>query len=47
LGVDDLDSALARLLALGAVEPAAQPQPDQWRVLPHPAGHPFCISTLT
>ncbi|MFG2576929.1 VOC family protein [Streptomyces sp. NPDC048481] len=46
LGVDDLDAAQARLLALGAVEPASQPQPDRWRVLLDPAGHPFCISTL-
>ncbi|TDO58250.1 glyoxalase/bleomycin resistance protein/dioxygenase superfamily protein [Kribbella sp. VKM Ac-2571] len=46
LGVDDLDAAQARLLALGAVEPAAQPAPDRWRVLLDPAGHQFCISTL-
>lgn len=46
LGVDDLDAAQARLLALGAVEPSAQPEPDRWRVLLDPAGHPFCISTL-
>ncbi|MGW2615084.1 VOC family protein [Streptomyces sp. NPDC001500] len=46
LGVDDLDTAQARLLALGAVEPAYQPQPDRWRVLLDPAGHPFCITTL-
>ncbi|GGL61089.1 glyoxalase [Streptomyces fumigatiscleroticus] len=45
-GVDDLDAAQARLLALGAVEPAVQPQPDRWRVLLDPAGHPFCITTL-
>jgi catechol 2,3-dioxygenase-like lactoylglutathione lyase family enzyme len=46
LGVDDLETALARLLALGAVEAPAQPQPDRWRVLLDPAGHPFCITTL-
>ncbi|MET7334227.1 VOC family protein [Nonomuraea sp. NPDC005650] len=46
LGVDDLDAAQARLLALGAVEAPVQPQPDLWRVLLDPAGHPFCISTL-
>ncbi|GAA0593264.1 VOC family protein [Streptomyces crystallinus] len=46
VGVDDLDAAQARLLALGAVEPAVQPQPDRWRVLLDPAGHPFCITTL-
>jgi len=46
LGVDDLEAARARLLDLGAVEPPAQPQPDRWRVLLDPAGHPFCITTL-
>ncbi|WP_217553687.1 VOC family protein [Streptomyces sp. GbtcB6] len=46
LGVDDLDAAQARLLALGAVEAATQPHPDLWRVLLDPAGHPFCITTL-
>jgi catechol 2,3-dioxygenase-like lactoylglutathione lyase family enzyme len=45
LGVDDLESAQARLVALGATEPATQPQPDRWRVLLDPAGHPFCITT--
>ncbi|MEJ8653471.1 VOC family protein [Streptomyces sp. MS1.AVA.3] len=46
LGVDDLDAAEARLIALGAVKPECQPAPDRWRVLLDPAGHPFCISTL-
>ncbi|MEV7617641.1 VOC family protein [Streptomyces sp. NPDC089799] len=46
LGVDDLDDAQAWLLAQGAVEPAVQPEPDRWRVLLDPAGHPFCITTL-
>jgi hypothetical protein len=46
LGVDDLDAAQARLTALGATEPASQPDPERWRVLLDPAGHPFCISTL-
>ncbi len=46
LGVDDLDAAQARLLALGAVKPEFQPDPDRWRVLLDPAGHPFCISSL-
>ncbi|MEU6222530.1 VOC family protein [Streptomyces sp. NPDC047042] len=46
LGVDDLHEAQSRLLALGAVEPAVQPQPDRWRVLLDPAGHPFCITTM-
>lgn len=44
-GVDDLDTAQAELIALGATEPPTQPQPDRWRVLLDPAGHPFCITT--
>ncbi|MDT0610134.1 VOC family protein [Streptomyces lancefieldiae] len=46
LGVDDLDAAEARLLALGATKPDFQPAPDRWRVLLDPAGHPFCVSTV-
>ncbi|MEU0071015.1 VOC family protein [Streptomyces sp. NPDC006332] len=46
VGVDDLDAAEAHLLTLGAVKPESQPDPDRWRVLLDPAGHPFCISTL-
>ncbi|MFI9150518.1 VOC family protein [Streptomyces sp. NPDC053367] len=46
VGVDDLDAAQARFLALGAVKPDLQPDPGRWRVLLDPAGHPFCISTL-
>ncbi|MFF3553706.1 VOC family protein [Streptomyces tsukubensis] len=45
LGVDDLAAARARMLALGAVEPPAQPHPEQRTVLLDPAGHPFCLST--
>jgi hypothetical protein len=42
----DLDDAAARAVRLGAVE--TQPQRDpRWRVLLDPAGHPFCITTLT
>ncbi|MET4921715.1 VOC family protein [Streptomyces sp. PSRA5] len=44
LGVDDLDSAQARLIALGAVEADVQPLPNRRRVLMDPAGHPFCIT---
>ncbi|MEU1486961.1 VOC family protein [Streptomyces sp. NPDC005752] len=44
LGVDDLDAAQARLVALGAVEADAQPMPGRRRVLLDPAGHPFCIT---
>ncbi|GGW72414.1 VOC family protein [Streptomyces xantholiticus] len=45
LGVEDLDAAQERMLALGAVLPSFQPRPDVWRVLLDPAGHPFCLST--
>jgi catechol 2,3-dioxygenase-like lactoylglutathione lyase family enzyme len=45
LGVDDLDAAQERMLALGAVLPSFQPRPDVWRVLLDPAGHPFCLAT--
>lgn len=43
LYVDDLDKAEAMALALGATKPSAQPQPDRWRVLLDPAGHPFDV----
>lgn len=46
LGVDDLEAAEARLLALGAEKAEFQPAPTRWRVLLDPAGHPFCITTL-
>ncbi|MGC9380859.1 VOC family protein [Streptomyces sp. MH13] len=46
LGADDLDAAEARLIALGATKPDFQPDPDRWRVLLDPAGHPFCVSTV-
>ncbi|QKW51095.1 VOC family protein [Streptomyces buecherae] len=46
-GVDDLEAAEARLLALGATKAEFQPEPDRWRVLLDPAGHPFCVSNLT
>jgi hypothetical protein len=45
LGVEDLDTAQARMLSLGAVVAPFQPRPDVWRVLLDPAGHPFCLST--
>jgi catechol 2,3-dioxygenase-like lactoylglutathione lyase family enzyme len=40
--VDDLDSAVARAVALGAELAGFQPQPDV-RVCLDPAGHPFCL----
>lgn len=43
---DCLDEPEQQAIALGA-EPV-DPQPDpRWRVLLDPAGHPFCITTLT
>ncbi|WP_406862543.1 VOC family protein [Streptomyces sp. HUAS MG47] len=44
-GVDDLDAAEERLVGLGAGRPGRQPQPERWRVLTDPAGHPFCLVT--
>ena len=41
--VDDLDKAESEALALGATKPSEQPQPDRWRVLLDPGGHPFDI----
>jgi catechol 2,3-dioxygenase-like lactoylglutathione lyase family enzyme len=46
LAVSDLDAEESRILALGATKADVQPQPDKWRVLMDPAGHPFCISSL-
>lgn len=42
----ELDGAERRAVALGARVVA--PQPDsRWRVLLDPAGHPFCVTTVT
>lgn len=46
LGVSDLNTEESRILALGATKAEVQPNPDNWRVLIDPAGHPFCITTL-
>lgn len=46
LAVSDLDAQEARILALGATKAEIQPNPDNWRVLTDPAGHPFCITNL-
>jgi catechol 2,3-dioxygenase-like lactoylglutathione lyase family enzyme len=45
LGVDDLDWAQDRMLALGAGMAPIQPHPEQRRIMLDPAGHPFCLST--
>jgi hypothetical protein len=44
LGVDDLDTAQAEIIALGARLAPLQAHPDRFRVLLDPAGHPFCIN---
>jgi len=41
--VDDLDKAEEQALALGATKADDQPNPDGWRVLLDPGGHPFDI----
>ncbi|MGH3583468.1 MAG: VOC family protein, partial [Mycobacterium sp.] len=46
LAVDNLDLEEGRILALGATKAQVQPNPDKWRVLIDPAGHPFCITVL-
>jgi hypothetical protein len=43
LAVDDLDAAEAEAIRSGARPAAEQPQPERWRVLFDPAGHPFCL----
>jgi catechol 2,3-dioxygenase-like lactoylglutathione lyase family enzyme len=40
--VDDLESGVARAVALGAQQATFQPQ-EHVRVLVDPAGHPFCL----
>ncbi|BBH67833.1 glyoxalase [Actinoplanes sp. OR16] len=47
LGVDDLDAGEAAVIELGATKADVQPQPDRWRVMLDPAGHPFCISVMS
>ena len=43
LYVADLDEAEAALTARGAGIADPQPDPEHWRVMLDPAGHPFCI----
>jgi hypothetical protein len=45
LSVDDLDAAERAALELGATKAQHQPEPDRWRVLLDPAGHPFCVTS--
>jgi Glyoxalase-like domain len=46
LAVTDLEAAVAEAQRLGATTAAVQPDPDRWRVLLDPAGHPFCLTTV-
>ncbi|MEO6018823.1 MAG: VOC family protein [Knoellia sp.] len=43
LAVDDLDTAAAACVQLGATLPDEQPG-ETWRVLLDPSGHPFCLT---
>jgi len=43
LTAGDIAAAAERARALGATEPAEQPDP-RWQVLLDPAGHPFCLT---
>ncbi len=47
VSVADLEHAVARAVALGAHPAGHQPAPERWRVLIDPAGHPFCLTTVT
>jgi hypothetical protein len=42
----DLEASVAFAVASGAKKAAYQPDP-RWYVLIDPAGHPFCIATIT
>ncbi len=44
ISVEDLDAAQEQAIALGATKAEHQPEPDRWRVLLDPAGHPFCVT---
>lgn len=46
VAVSDLDTAERLAQTAGATTAAAQPNPDSWRVMLDPAGHPFCLTTL-
>jgi hypothetical protein len=46
LAVHDLEVSVGAAVALGARIAEHQPNPDGWRVMIDPAGHPFCLTTL-
>lgn len=41
-----LDDAVVRAVKAGGVQAEFQPDP-RWRVMLDPAGHPFCLTTVT
>jgi predicted enzyme related to lactoylglutathione lyase len=46
MGVEDLDAAVARVIALGGTIASDQPEDrkdDNLRIMLDPAGHPFCL----
>jgi hypothetical protein len=43
IAVTDLEEGESAVLELGAVKPATQPSPENFRVFFDPAGHPFCL----
>jgi predicted enzyme related to lactoylglutathione lyase len=45
LRVDDLDEAEQRAQQLGATKFDHQPDPEHFRVMADPVGHPFCVCT--
>jgi catechol 2,3-dioxygenase-like lactoylglutathione lyase family enzyme len=45
LKVDDLDVAQVEAVHLGARVVPEQTNPEHWRILLDPAGHPFCLAT--
>lgn len=45
--VGDLETAQQAALDAGATLAASQPEPDRWRVLLDPAGHPFCLTNMS
>lgn len=47
ISVTDLDAAEQSALDLGARKAEHQPEPDRWRVLLDPAGHPFCVTAMS
>ena len=45
LKVDDLDAAQTEAVRFGARVASEQTNPEMWRILLDPAGHPFCLAT--